>query len=76
MNNILRQYARKRLKEDLVVLTLFKPENTEFFKKLYSHSDLNKPLDDIVDMLDDHQLDVEKDQVHRTLVKYSLAERV
>lgn len=76
MNNILRQYAGKRLKEDLVVLTLFKPEDTDFFKKLYSQCDLNKSLDDIVDMLDDKELDTAMDQVHRTLVKYSLAEKI
>ncbi len=69
MNHQLQKFARDTLKEGLNQLP---SSNQLFFKKMYSPKDLEKSIEDVVDAMLESELDLAMDQVHRTLVKYSL----
>jgi hypothetical protein len=53
MNRELAAYARKQIKEGLALLPA---ENQLFFKRMYSHKELDKPIDDVVDAMPDDKL--------------------
>ncbi len=66
MNTELSNFAREKLKEQLALL----PESNQMiFKRMYSHEDLNKNIDDVVDDMDDSQLDWAMKQVYASILK-------
>jgi hypothetical protein len=64
MNETLSQYARQQLKLGLSQCT---EQQQMLFKRMYSHKDLEKPIDDVVDAMPDDKLDWAMQQVERTL---------
>ncbi len=66
MNDALDRYARQTIKEGLSQL----PESWQMlFKKLYAKGDLEKPIDEVVDLMDADRLDGAMLQVERSLAK-------
>ena len=66
MNNQLQEFAREQLKDGLAKL----PESNQLlFKRMYSHKDLDKPIDDVVDSMDYDKLDWAMQQVQRSIDK-------
>lgn len=67
MNQILQNFARGWLKERLAVL----PESNQLlFKRMYSHTDLEKPIDAVVDAMPEAKLDWAMSQVEATIQKH------
>ena len=66
MNNKLEAFARNYLKENLVKCTT---EEQKMFKRMYSHNNLEKPINEIVDELHVAKLDNAMKQIERTLAK-------
>jgi len=64
MNNQLQKFARDTLKAGLVQLP---KENQIIFKRMYSHKDLSKPIDKVVDDMPVDQLDWAMTQVQNTI---------
>lgn len=64
MNNQLLVYARKTLKQGLAKCT---EKQVLMFKRIYSHGDLKKQINDVVDSMPDEKLDWAMQQVQRTL---------
>lgn len=66
MNSELQEFARQNLKEGLAQL----PEKAQlFFKRLYSHDNLEADINDVVDSMPEDKLDWAMQQVQRTLDK-------
>lgn len=66
MNDQLQQFARSQLKEGLAKL----PDNCHlFFKRMYSHDNLDADINDVVDTMQAASLDNAMQQVQRTLDK-------
>lgn len=65
MNKILADFARQNLKDGLVKCT---PKQVLFFKRMYSHTDLEAEIESIVDSMSDKKLDWAMQQVQRQLV--------
>lgn len=64
MNKTLQDYAREYLKIELAKL----PEDSQFlFKRLYSHKNLDLPINDIIDNMNEDNLDHAMQQVERTI---------
>ena len=64
MNNQLQEFAREQLKDGLPKL----PESNQLlFKRMYSHEDLDKPIDDVVDSMPSDRLDWAMQQVQRSI---------
>ena len=67
MNNQLKDYARKALKEDLDKCT---EEQQIIFKCIYSrHGNLGASINDVIDLMQEENLDWAMQQVKRTLEK-------
>ena len=66
MNNQLTAFARETLKEGLAKCT---KEQILLFKRMYSHEDLEKDINKVVDDMPDEKLDWAMQQVERTLTK-------
>lgn len=64
MNNQLQSFAREKLKEGLKKCT---EAQQHLFKRMYSHDDLEKPIDEVVDQMPESTLDWAMDQVRRTI---------
>ncbi len=64
MNEQLQQFARTQLKKGLSQLN---ESQQLFFKRIYSHRDLEAPIDDVVDAMLEDKLDWAMQQVERTL---------
>ena len=64
MNKELEIFARQNLKEGLGECT---PEQQHFFKRMYSHKDLDKPINDVVDSMPKDKLSWAMEQVKRTV---------
>lgn len=64
MNNQLSAYARDTLKQGLAKCT---EKQVLRFKRMYSHGDLKKQINDVVDSMPDEKLDWAMQQVQRTL---------
>jgi len=66
MNNQLQKFARDQLKAGLAKL----PEsNQHFFKRMYSHENLDATICDVVDAMTEEKLDWAMQQVQRSLDK-------
>lgn len=69
MNDALVAYARQTLKDGLEQL----PEsNQHFFKRIYSHDNLELPIDEVVDNMSEDKLDWAMQQVQRSIDKIQL----
>lgn len=66
MNNNLQNYARSTLKEWLKECT---PDQQHIFRRMYSHKNLEKPIDEVVDEIPEEKLDWAMQQVERTIKK-------
>ncbi len=66
MNKIIAKFARDQLKLKLATCT-DKQQHT--FKQMYSHTDLDKSIDEVVDCMQDTKLDWALSQVENTLEK-------
>jgi hypothetical protein len=66
MNEQLRYFARDALKKGLAQLS---DAQLILFKRIYSHKDTNRPIDDIIDTMPEGQLDWAMQQVQRTLLR-------
>lgn len=64
MNKQLQDYARDTLKAGLLQTTEMQQL---LFKKMYSHKNLNMPIEDVVDNLEAEKLDWAMQQVQRTI---------
>ena len=66
MNTMLQEFARKELKEGLAKL----PESHHMiFKRMYSHLDLSKDINAVVDTMPEDKLDWAMQQVQRSIDK-------
>ncbi|OEU68436.1 MAG: hypothetical protein BBJ57_02405 [Desulfobacterales bacterium PC51MH44] len=66
MNEQLQKYARDTLKVGLAKL----PEGHQMiFKRMYSHNNLELPMNDVVDSIECEKLDWAMEQVQRSLGK-------
>ena len=66
MNNTISAFARQQIKDGLHQLT---EKQQLLFKRMYSHEDLDKPIDDVVDDMPDSKLDWALQQVENSLKK-------
>ena len=66
MNNELQNFARKQILDGLNQLP---PENQMLFKRMYSHKDLDAPIEAVVANMPEDRLDWAMQQVSRTLNK-------
>ena len=64
MNDQLQQFARAKLKEGLLKCT---NEQQNFFKRMYSHNNMKKPIIEVVDNMNEDKLDHAMRQLERTL---------
>lgn len=65
MNKQLEQYARSCLKENLAKIP---SEMHNIFKRMYSHNDLDKDINDIVDDMECDKLDLAMQQVQLSIL--------
>jgi len=66
MNDTISNYAREQIKQQLFEL----PERYQlFFKRLYSHEDQKKPLNEIIDNIPEEKLNWVLTQVENTRIK-------
>ena len=66
MNDSLQQFARQQLKDGLAML----PESHHLmFKRMYSHKNLEKDINAVVDDMPEEKLDWAMQQVERSLEK-------
>ncbi len=65
MNDILAEFARQNIKEGLAKCT---PDQVMFFKRMYSHNDLDAEIEKAVDNMPSEKLDWAMIQVQRQLV--------
>ena len=66
MNKQLSDYAKTELKYGLSQCT---EEQRDLFKRMYSHTDLTKHINDVVDSMPDEKLDWAMHQIQNTLKK-------
>ena len=66
MNNTIQDFARNKLKEDLAKCT---EAECLMFKRMYSHKNLELPINDVVDNMAAEKIDWAMQQVERTLAK-------
>lgn len=66
MHDKLQEYARNEIKQGLAQCT---EKQQHFFKRMYSHKDLSKSINDVVDDMPESKLENAMDQVIRTLAK-------
>ena len=64
MNKTLRDFANSELKKNLGQCT---DEQQLLFKRMYSHNNLEKNINDVVDNLPDERISWAMEQVERTL---------
>lgn len=66
MNKTLSAFARQQLKEGLAQCS---EAQRHLFKQMYSHKDLQRPIDEVVEAMPDDKLDWAMQQVESTLAK-------
>ena len=66
MNKQLEEFARDTLKEGLAQLPY---DQQLLFKRMYSHKNLELPINDVVDQMEPEKLDWAMQQVRRSLEK-------
>lgn len=64
MNQTLQNFAREELKAGLSLCT---EAQQLLFKRMYSHKELGKSIDEVVDLIPEDKLDWAMQQVERTL---------
>lgn len=64
MNEVIQAFARQTLKDGLAQLT---PEHHHIFKLMYSHKNLDLPIDEVVDAMPAERLDWAMQQVQRSI---------
>ena len=64
---------RKSIKSGLSRLSI---ENRKMFNKMYSHKNLDKPINKVVDGLSSNRLDNVLSQVTNTLNQYSIGQQI
>ena len=64
MNADLQAFARKVIKDGLALCT---PDQQMLFKRMYSHGNLELPINDVVDAMPPERLDWAMQQVQRTI---------
>jgi len=67
MNESLQQYARETIKTGLAKCT---EAEQMLFKRMYSHKNLELPIDQVVDTMPAERLDIAMQQVENTLRKF------
>ena len=65
MNNILESFARQWLRRNIVKCT---KEQQHRFKLMYSHDDMDRTINEMVEYMDVEKLDWAMQQTERTLV--------
>ena len=68
MHEMLQNFAREQIKAGLLQCT--DPQKL-LFRRMYSHKNLEKTIDDVVDAMPAEKLENALDQVERTVVKNS-----
>lgn len=63
---------RNKLKEDLTWLGVYDIQCLRVFRLMYSHDNLDKPINEVVDSIPENKLDWAMQQVENTLVKFNL----
>lgn len=66
MNDILKQFAKKELKQGLSQCS---EKEVDVFKRMYSHNNMELSINDVVDNMPDGKLDWAMTQVQMTLAK-------
>ncbi len=66
MNSTLQKFARNYIKEALAQLPV---THSSLFKRMYSHKDLELPINTVVDRIPEQKLDWAMEQVRRSLEK-------
>lgn len=66
MNQTIEQFTRAQIKDGLSQLT---EAHHLLFKRMYSHKNLELPIDEVVDAMPVEKLDLALSQVERTLNK-------
>ena len=69
MNETLRQFARTELKKGLAQCT---DAQCQLFKRMYARGQLELPVNDVVDRMNDDKLDCAMMQVETTLRKAAM----
>lgn len=64
MNSKLQKYARKQIKDGLAKCT---EAQVLLFKRMYSHKDLTKSIEEVVEKMPEEKLDWAMEQVENTL---------
>lgn len=60
---------RDKLKQDLLFLGLFGGKHLHTFRLMYSHEDMNAPINEIVNNMNSHQVSWAVTQVQNSLKK-------
>lgn len=71
MNNKLSKFARETIK---LGLSRLEPKHHLLFKRMYSHNDTEKDINEVVDDMPEEKLDWAMQQVDRTLVGMGLGD--
>jgi len=66
MNEQLQNFARQKLKDDLTSCT---DQQQVIFKRMYSHNNLQRSINDIIDNMSEEKLNWAMQQVKRTIDK-------
>ena len=66
MKKQLQDFARQTIKDGLAKLP---KSNSMFFKRMYSHDNLEADINDVIDAIPEDKLDWAAQQVERTLAK-------
>lgn len=70
MNKAISNFARQQLKDGLAQCN---DQQQMIFKRMYSHENLDRPINEVVDIMPDDKLDWAMQQVERTLTKRETA---
>lgn len=65
MNTTIENYARKKIKEGL---TRCSEKQQKFFKRMYSHKEPDRPIEEVVNKMSAEKLDHALSQVERTVL--------
>ena len=71
MNNTLQEFAKNQLKNGLLKCS---EKQQLLFKRMYSHNNLDKSIDEVINDMPEDKLDWAMQQVEKTLLKNKLKE--
>lgn len=66
MNKTIEKFARERIKQGLALLP---PEWQMTFKRMYSHNNLDAPIEEVVETMPTDKLDWALTQIENSIVK-------